>query len=510
MSEQPRLYPYAVPIAVGVGLFMPTLSLVPLGSVWLWQNGYLLYWALISAGFVAIAYLLQRRLLRLRGGPTPVASKSEIGNWPEPINATWTPTEEVAWADVLAIARLVDVQALNSQDAFLALGGETIRAVAKRLHPEVADPLWQFTVPEAFAIIEQVSGRLGAFTVENIPLSDRLTVAQALSVYRWRGAVGVAEKAFDLWRLVRLANPLTAATHELRERLSKQMMQWGKDHVTKRLAHAYVTEIGRAAIDLYGGRLKIRSSGKTIDLASAAPTDSATDPIRILIAGQPGAGKSSLLNALANEVHAAVDILPTTEGFVAHELRPSGFPNALVIDSPGLTNSDIDSERLAQHAMRCDLLLWIAPAHRADREIDRTALSAIRTAFAARVDRHVPPMLLIVSHIDKLRPFGEWLPPYDLVAADRPKSKAIRDAIEQIGGDLGFRVDQVVAVNLASVRPYNIDSVWARVMLALPDAQSAQLVRKLRDGTSDWDWPRILRQAAAAGRVLGRTLTSKK
>ena len=56
---------------------------------------------------------------------------------------------------------------------------------------------------------------------------------------------------------MRLVNPLTAATQEMRERLSGQMLQWGRAHVTQRLAHAYVTEVGRAAIDLYGGRLRV-------------------------------------------------------------------------------------------------------------------------------------------------------------------------------------------------------------------------------------------------------------
>ncbi len=510
MSEQPSRYPYAVPIAVGVGLLVPTLSLVPLGGVWLWQNGYLLYWALTAAVFVAATSLLQRRLLRPRDGQAEMKSDTEVASEREPAGTSWTPAEQSAWADVLKIANTADVQTLNSQDAFLALGADTIRAVAKRLHPEVADPLWQFTVPEAFAITEQVSRRLGAFTIEHIPLSDRLTVAQALSVYRWRGAIGVAEKAYDLWRLVRLANPLTAATHELRERLSKQMMQWGKDHVTKRLAHAYVSEVGQAAIDLYGGRLKVSASDATVSPAPPSAMDSDLRPIRILIAGQTGAGKSSLLNALAAEVHAAVDTLPTTETFNTYELQKSGFPAAHLIDSPGLSSAGTDIARLAEQALQCDLILWVALAHRADRELDRRALVAIRSSFAARLDRRVPPMLLIVSHIDKLRPFAEWLPPYDLGARDRPKAHAIRDAVEQMGRELGFADDTVVPVNLASVPSYNLDAAWARIMLALPEAQSARLVRQLRDGESAWDWSKILRQAVAGGRVLGNTLKKPK
>lgn len=514
MSNGPRRYPYALAIAIGAGLLLPAMSLLPLGSLWLWQQGYLLYWALTAAGLVGISYVIQRRMLqpieRPNGRDTNTAPHIEAAA----ADPAWTPAEELAWTDVLDIARTLKVHDLNSQDAIIALGVETIRAVAKRLHPEVREPLWQFTVPEAFAIIEQVSRRLGAFTVENIPLSDRLTVARALSVYRWRGAVGVAEKAYDVWRLVRLANPLTAATHELRERLSKQMMQWGRDHVSQRLAHAYVTEIGRAAIDLYGGRLKVSPQQLGEHRSSQARADElditgrTAEPLRILIAGQTGVGKSSLVNALAHEVHAAVDAIPTTTGFVAYELHKSGYPSAHLIDSPGLTTHSTAIPLLTDKALGCDLILWIVPAHRADREIVSNAITAIRDGFAARPDRRAPPMLLVLSHVDRLRPFDEWLPPYNLDAADRPKSASIRASIVELGRELGFGPSDVIPVNLVSSPPYNIDALWARMLDALPDAKRARLVRQLRDATSDWQWTDIWAQAAGAGRVIGRTFKS--
>lgn len=244
----------ATVIVLVIALAMPALSLIPLGSLWLWQKGLLLHWAFGAVIFVGGAVLGERWILRRNGFVRNDHVRPTGDTAPD---TGWSSAEALAWKDVQEIAASVDGGKLTSRDAVLTLGVDTISAVARRLHPEVADPVWRFTATEAFGLIEQVSRRLGTFTQTSIPFSDRMTVAQMLALYRWRGAVGIAERAYDIWRLVRLVNPVTAATQEVRERLSRQMFAWGQAHVAERLARAYVNEVGRAAIDLYGGRLRI-------------------------------------------------------------------------------------------------------------------------------------------------------------------------------------------------------------------------------------------------------------
>ena len=361
MTQKTTANSYLRTAALIAGLAVPTLTLIPLGSLWLFERGLLIYWALAAAIFVVLAYLLHKRLVS-RIAP----ARSDQPTVPAEIGADpgWTPAEAQAWADVMSMSKGLDVSRLTNRDAVIALGTDTITAVAKRLHPEVADPLWQFTMPEAMAILERVSRRLGTFAAENIPLGDRLTAAQLLALYRWRGAVDVADKAYDVWRMLRMVNPLAALTNELRERLSKEMLQWGQEKVTQRLAAVYVSEIGRAAIDLYGGRLRVPAHRLENEISAASAADQASiagriaEPLRILIAGQPGAGKSSLINALANEVKAAVDVLPATAHFTPHEFKVAGFPAALLIDSPGLGNSAGDTDRLVEKSLQCDLTIF--------------------------------------------------------------------------------------------------------------------------------------------------------
>jgi len=79
---------------LAVALVLPTVSLVLLGSLWLWQHGYVLYWAMGTCIAVTGAYLLERRLM-LPLPPAAVASLQEG----EPGDKAWTPRQEEAWAD---------------------------------------------------------------------------------------------------------------------------------------------------------------------------------------------------------------------------------------------------------------------------------------------------------------------------------------------------------------------------------------------------------------------------
>ena len=492
---------------LAVALVLPTVSLVLLGSLWLWQNGYVLYWAIGTCIAVTGAYLLERRLIV----PLSAAAVEEL-HGSEPADQGWTPRQEEAWADVQALAAKAPADRMTSRDGVLNLGLETVELVARRLHPERDDPLLQFTVPEALALIERTSDGLRNFILTTFPLGDRITVAQLMWLYRWRGAVNLAEKGYQLWRVVRMLNPLAAATTEIRERFTRQMYEMGREHLAGRVARAYVREVGRAAIDLYGGNLRVTREQLTSYVSDASRRDMAAlesraaEPIRILVAGQTGAGKSSLVNTLAGAVEAVVDTVPATKSFTTYKLTHEGLPAALIVDSPGLSGPK-EIAPLVDAAHHCDMVLWVAAATRAARDRDRAALKAIRERFAAQPNRRRPPMLLVLTHIDALRPFQDWAPPYDLESGTREKARSIRAAAEAAGDELGFARDEVVPVRTdTAVAAYNIDALWARIVVLVPEAERARLLRVLSDVRSASGWASMWSQAVNAGRVLRSTL----
>ncbi len=494
-----------------ISLALPTLTLAPFGGVWLYQHGYGLYWVAGACLFVVAAFLFQLYLFRRLDISLTASQHVEL---PEDRAASsWTPREQEAWHAVLAIANKVELSHYANWEAFLGLGRETVEAVAKSLHPEVREPLWQFTLPEALTLIEQVSLRLKPMVVQSIPFGDKLTVGQAIQIYEWRSVVDLAQKGWDIWRIVRVLNPAVAATQELRERLSRQMYNWGREELAKRLARGYVKEVGRAAIDLYGGRLRVSPEELEAHVTGASERDRRaaaqvqTEPLRLLVCGQVKAGKSSLINALLGEVRAAPDVLPLTDRFMAYELKRQGVPQALILDSPGLIGLDEPLEKLIAEAAHADLILWVANAVRPDRELDSRALDEIRAYFAGRPNRRRPPMFLVLSHADRLRPMQEWKPPYNLSDGSSVKAASIRKAMEAAGADLDFPQEAIVPACLEpSIGIYNADAVWAEIMTQIPDAQRAQLVRTLQDIDRGVDWRKLRDQALNAGRILARAV----
>lgn len=108
-------------------------------------------------------------------------------------------------------------------------------------------------------------------------------------------------------------------------------------------------------------------------LVGAPRVEPLRDGIRVVVAGPPNAGKSSLVNALAQSEKAIVThIAGTTRDVIEVPIAIDGVPFVLV-DTAGLRESGdvvelIGIERARSEATRADILLWLggadeAPAH---------------------------------------------------------------------------------------------------------------------------------------------------
>jgi predicted GTPase len=266
------------------------------------------------------------------------------------------------------------------------------------------------------------------------------------------------------------------------------------------LTQAFVLEVGRAAIDLYSGRLVLSED----ELREAAGADAVTPeplaPVRLLLVGQTSAGKSSLVNALAHEVRCATGPLPTTARATEYRLAVDGWPAVLIVDTPGV--GDLSAPEVLTHAVRSDLIVWVASATQPARDPDRRALDEFRAWSSAQLERRPPNVILALTHIDELRPASEWTPPYDVAVPAGSKARAIRATIDAIAGALVLPAQAIVPVAMPPGRePYNIDALWARIAVELPQAKLAQLDR-LRLGGRRLNPRELAGQLGHAGRFL--------
>ena len=117
--------------------------------------------------------------------------------------------------------------------------------------------------------------------------------------------------------------------------------------------------------------------------------------IKVVIAGQPNAGKSSLLNALAGAELAIVSaIAGTTRDVVAQTIQIHGVP-LHIVDTAGLRESSDEVERIGiarawGQIEDADALLLLHDLTRAQEPDYRAADAAIRDSLSARLPAGVP------------------------------------------------------------------------------------------------------------------------
>ena len=480
-------------------LLLPLLSLLPLGFLWLWQTHGTLIWAGSLLSCILIAWFLV--WLRRHDAPAAPPATTEEG---DPV---WGPRELAVWETVNQMAR--DTPAINfsSQEEALDLCYRTLETVAGALHPDTKYALSRFTVPEGLLALEQVSRALRADLLKRVPFIQKIRVSDAQWLIDQRRHWPWVEKAWAVARVFRLAaGPLAAIQGEARSAIWDHLKEHGVKNIASAATRTLILETGRAAINLYGGRFYMSPAqiqqlinDETARMQPTAPPA----PIRILLAGQLLAGKSSLLNAMAGETRAAVSVTPTPSGFKLFQLASPGRPEITIIDSPGLKAGGNEVKGLIEEARKCDLLLWVAASNHPARSLDAEALQRLQTEFASRVDHRPPPILLAVTHIDLLRPAREWAPPYDITDPATEKAKSIRLALEATAAAIHIPLTDAIPVALpAGAAAYNVDLVWARIVALLPQAQQIQLNRLMTDSRGGWNFSEILAQATAGGKAL--------
>ncbi len=489
-------------VAIAV-IVLPTVTLLPLGLVWLWQQGLILEWLLVLACLGVAAWLTLVGLNRKH--TIALTDKPEVqpdSHWPDRSRAAWD--KATAITEKLTLANYP----LDDPARLVELGRETITTVARHYHPESKNAPLEIAIPYLLMIIELVSKDLRTL-LDNIPFSHMLTIHDLM---RGHSLASFAGKCYDVYRLGALAiNPVGAVLRELRDLSAHQALRYPADEIKMWLLQSYVKQVAYYAIELYSGALTLSDRNTSEYITRYSRTDlerralPAEEPLRLLVLGQVKAGKSSLINALFGELRAMTDVLPLTSGITPYVLERDEAGRMIVLDNAGYAGPTADQglDEAEAELLRSDLILLVCSATNAARQADRQLLDNINALFQRRTDLIAPPLLVVLTHVDQLRPLREWDPPYNIAQPKRPKEQAIRAAMEATAEDLRIDVGDVIAVNLQLRQMYNIEEgVIPAILAKLDQAQRVKYLRCLRELKREDHWNRLRQQSWRAGRIL--------
>ena len=491
----------------------PYALVMAAGWWWLYEQGWLLAWAGTAAVMMVAGQWLFRRVNQENAARSPSGLKA---------SPDWAPASEPAWQKIEALSARVRQEDWPLEDTarWQALLREVLDTVARQYHPESADPLLELPVTHVAYIVEKVAHDLREATEE------RLFGSHILTINDWRKLTGAATdshglyaKFYPVYRALRLAlNPLTGLLREVSDRIGTTMLGSVLLDTRGFVLDFVVRKAGYYSIELYSGHFLLdesyvtsRSSGDAARAAGQA-TSLAGEPLRILLIGQVNAGKSSAINALFGDVKTAVDVLPTTREVTPFVFDRPGLGRALIFDTAGygeVASTKRPFAELEDDLLNSDLVLLVCSALTAARQADREVLDELRQRWQREPNRLPPPVIVFLSHVDMLRPFAEWNPPYDLAQPTGAKAQRIAEATAVVADELQVPPERVIPVCLLAERLYNVEEgLLPAIVECLPAGSRAKALRCLGAYRSEDYWRRLWRQAISAGNVLVRGATA--
>lgn len=496
-------------IALGL-ILLPLLSLMPLGLLWLWQHDPLIFtWlgcglACSMGGWMWVQYLHQKQLVSL-----VEETKTEP-------NKRWGERGYGAWQRVQKIADNVNPNdfPLEHQEKWFDLGKTVLESVARHFHPDSSHPIAEIPIPYVLKIIELVSEDLRLNFVENVPGSHIITIHDIFKGQRFSTLV---KKYYRLYRVLSMPlNPASSLFREFQGMFTKAMVNVAAENIKLWLLQTYIKKVGYYAVELYSGTMVLDEIAfAEYEPAKATPETQQMDsptreiPLRILVLGQVNSGKSSLINGLFGEMRVATDILPSTDHVTPYVLEKDGIQKAIVFDSAGYENqfeAKKSFARIESDILCSDLIILVCSAVNGARQADKIMLNELTYLYKKQLYIPMPSVLVLLTHIDQLRPLREWNPPYNIEKPDNPKSTAIRAAMEAVSAELKVEPARVIPACLKPTQLYNVqEAVIPAILAHLESAKRTQYLRCIQEFRSEQDWLILWQQAQKAGRILFNT-----
>ena len=542
---------------------VPMVTLLGMGVVHIWQQQWFLMLSVLWLAVTLFGYAIYRLWPQHKNRELPETHASEsasaigdndiLSSLPNRLEARadWSSIDRAVWPlAVDSVEKIIADKPSWNQLPELAL--ELLSKVSRHYHQQThlnsdtADTsdtyshssrsdkdAYQFTLPEMLLLLSVTSERYRDLLLTYLPFAEKIRVSALLQLYAKQDQIKTGARWVSKGhRIARFVNPVAALTAELRDHFTQRIFTNLSDKVQIDLKRLLLQELAQVGMDLYSGRLKssaeelssYQSQSQKDDLRNQVEP---VEPLRVVLIGQISAGKSSLVNALTKTMQAETDILPTTDSTTVHTLNlPAGanqvdgdntpvftadsaMTDMHLIDTPGLIDEPASIEATTLIARQADLIIWVTRATQPAKSPEALLYKSIKQSRVDEPQRRPPSMLLIVSHVDQLRPQTLWQPPYDL-ASDEPKAQNIKAAIDSCKQQIGFETQTpTIPVSLSPKHPpYNIDALIGQLLELRNEAVLAQLNRRRIERASvSGGWRARWQQASNLGTVTGKLLT---
>ena len=404
----------------------------------------------------------------------------------------WSQAELLIWNDSKHYVR----QQLNNDIEWGNLdqtGLEVLEFVAKKFDKKSLD----FSIPEGLKLFEEVSRRYKLVVREHIPGIEYLKVSYikaGYEAYDKYGELGQKIVKAAIWgnHLKNLyLNPLKVISDLGREQATASMTRGVVDDMQYAAKQALLDEVAAVAIDLYSGRFSIEddalkvSDVSELDEQRFAPE---LEPVRIVLVGQTSSGKSSLINALKQELVAEVDVLPSTDTSTVYNAFVDDN-DVRVVDLQGLDGNPKTQALMLKEMTQTDVVLWVLKANQSARELDKQLKDKFDAFYddSKNISRKKPIVVSVVNQVDRLKPVDDWQPPYDLESPTSAKAKIIAQALEYNQTLLQPDIALPLAIAPEKVQ-FGLDTLRQTLFERIADANNVQRNRQrleaMKRGTS--------------------------
>ncbi|TKF81526.1 GTP-binding protein [Vibrio kanaloae] len=394
----------------------------------------------------------------------------------------WSQKELSIWNESKHYVRqqlMVDVEWGNLDQT----GLEILEFVAEKFDKKPLD----FSIPEGLKLFEEVSRRYKLVVWEHIPGIEYLKVSYikaGYEAYDRYGELGLKIVKAAIWgnHLKNLyLNPLKVVSDLGREQATSSMTKGVVDDMQYAAKQALLDEVAAVAIDLYSGRFSIEdealrtSEVSELDEQRFAPE---LEPVRIVLVGQTSSGKSSLINALKQELVAEVDVLPSTDASTVYNAFVDDN-DVRVVDLQGLDGNAKTEVLMLKEMTQADVVLWVLKANQSARELDKQLKDKFDAFYddPKNISRKRPIVISVVNQVDRLKPVNDWQPPYDLGNPTSTKAKTIAQALEY--NHMLLQTDIVLPLAIAPEKvEFGLEALKRTLIEGIADANNVQRNRQ--------------------------------